>query len=159
MKRYCSSIAVLMVLAVTISCASSGKVEFIQKESQIDVMINGKVVTSYLYKPELTKPILYPVKTLSGIIVNRGYPFEKIKGESDDHPHHTGMFFTYDRINNDGFWNNATTPPQIKHVKVTEMSGGNEKGTLSTVMNWVGISGKTLLEEKRAELSSGDRHK
>jgi hypothetical protein len=56
-----------------------------------------------------------------------------------------GIFFTYDKVNNDGFWNNTTSPPQIKHIKTTKM----ENGQLSTISQWVGKSGKTLLEEKR----------
>ncbi len=81
--------------------------------------------------------------------MNRSFPFKEVEGESRDHPHHTGVFFTYDEVNEENFWGNSTYPPQIKHFKVTEMSGGKERGTLSTVMNWVGADGKTLLEEKR----------
>jgi hypothetical protein len=82
-------------------------------------------------------------------VVNRSFPLAKVEGESEDHPHHVGVFFTYDRVNGDGFWNNATSPPQVKHIKVTRMKGGAGKGKLSTVMHWVGKSGKTLLEERR----------
>jgi hypothetical protein len=125
------------------------KVEFVSGDNKIDVMIRGKHFTSYLYGDELTKPILFPVCTPSGVAVSRSYPFVKVAGESTDHPHHAGIFFTYDEVNDDGFWNNTTSPPQIKHVKVTEMTGGNGKGKLSTVMHWIGKSGQVLLEEKR----------
>ena len=56
-----------------------------------------------------------------------------------------GIFFAYDKVNNDGFWNNRISPPQIKHIKTTKM----ENGQLSTISHWDGNSGKTLLEEKR----------
>ena len=130
------------------------RVKFVRGDDKIDVMIGGEHFTSYRYEETLTKPVLYPVKTPSGIVVNRSFPLAKVEGESDDHPHHVGVFFTYDRVNDDGFWNNATSPPQVKHVKVTKMKGGAGKGRLSTVMHWVGISGRTLLEERRDSMLS-----
>lgn len=124
-------------------------VDFVKSKNQIDVVINDKLFTSYLYSPELTKPILYPVKTPSGLIVNRGYPLKQVAGESTDHPHHVGIFFTYDEVNEDGFWNNTTSPPQIKHLEVKEITPGGTKGTLSTVMQWIDKSGNALLQEDR----------
>jgi hypothetical protein len=156
--KYCTT-----TMALELASQPGPKVEFVKRDDKIDVMVSGKHFTSYLYGGKayekigdnksdrgfLTKPVLYPVRTPSGIAVNRGYPLAKVKGESSDHPHHVGMFFTYDKVNDDGFWNNTFAPPQIKHVKVTEMSSGDGKGTLSTVAHWVGKSGRTLLEEKR----------
>jgi hypothetical protein len=135
-------------------CQVGQRVEFVRGDKKIDVMIGGKHFTSYRYEETLTKPVLYPVKTPSGIVVNRSFPLAKVEGESDDHPHHVGVFFTYDRVNDDGFWNNAIWPPQVKHARVTKMKGGVGKGRLSTVMHWVGKSGKILLEEKRKMLFS-----
>jgi hypothetical protein len=126
-------------------CAMGVDIKFVQDTNKIDILIGGNLFTTYRYGSELTKPILYPVKSPSGIVLTRGFPFEIVPGESNDHPHHTGIFFSYDKVNNDGFWNNTTSPPQIKHIKTTKM----ENGQLSTISHWVGKSGKTLLEEKR----------
>jgi hypothetical protein len=79
-----------------------------------------------------------------------------VGGESEDHPHHVGVFFTYDEVNEDGFWNNTTSPPQIKHVRVVDMEPGLGSGKLSTVMQWVGKSGEGLLEEKREMVFHAD---
>jgi hypothetical protein len=133
------------ILFLTSACAAGADIKFVQDTNKIDILIGGQQFTTYRYGSELTKPILYPVKSPSGIVLTRGFPFETIPGESNDHPHHTGIFFAYDKVNNDGFWNNTTSPPQIKHVKVAKM----ENGQLSTISHWVGKSGKVLLEEKR----------
>jgi hypothetical protein len=63
-----------------------------------------------------------------------------------------GIFFAYDKVNNDGFWNNRTSPPQIKHIKTTKM----ENGQLSTISRWMGKTGNTLLEEKRDMVFSAE---
>jgi len=142
-------------------------VEFIQGKDKIDVMVGGKHFTSYLFGGKsykkigdnkndygfLAKPVLHPVHSPSGIVVNRNYPLGETEGESNDHPHHVGVFFTYGsegEINGDDFWG-QTRPhsSQIKHVKVTEMSGGAGEGKLSTVMNWTGKNGNILLKENR----------
>jgi predicted dehydrogenase len=128
---------------------SNEPVEFVQADDKIDVLVGGKHFTSYLYSGQLTKPILFPVLTPSGIAVNRSYPLKEIRGESRDHPHHVGILFTYDQVNDAGFWNNTTSPPQIKHIKVAQMSPGTGRGTLSTVADWVGKDGQVLLEETR----------
>ena len=134
-----------LILFFVSACAAGADVTFVQDTNKIDILIGGNLFTTYRYGSELTKPILYPVKSPSGVVLTRGFPFEIIPGESNDHPHHTGIFFAYDKVNNDGFWNNTTSPPQIKHIKTTKM----ENGQLSTISHWVGKNGNMLLEEKR----------
>lgn len=148
MKHSTASL-IIGLLAFAGGCQLGPKVEFVKGDRKIDVMVGGEHFTSYRYEDTLTKPVLCPVKTPSGIVVNRSYPLAKVEGESDDHPHHVGVFFTYDRVNDDGFWNNATSPPQVKHIKVAKMKGGASKGKLSTAMHWVSTSGQALLEENR----------
>ena len=160
-----SIITALLVLAA--GCNTGPRVKFVKGDNKIDVMIGQKHFTSYLYggRPYkvlegaskydngfLAKPVLYPVHSPSGIVVNRGYPLVKVEDESPDHPHHVGVFFTYGskgEINGEDFWGNTTDAQQIKHIKVTEITGGAGKGTLSTVMHWINRSGKVLLEENR----------
>ncbi len=147
----------MMVIGMTFS-RSFAKIELVQGKNQIDVMVDGKLFTSYLYLPELTKPILYPLNTPSGILLNRNFPFKEVEGESKDHPHHTGVFFTYDKVNKDGFWNNTKYPPQIKQINITEMKSGEKEATLSALLHWVGKNGKTLLEEKRTMVFSAGKN-
>src|SRR5947209_17510785 len=43
---------------------------------RVDVLIDGKPFTSYIWRDEVKKPVLYPLRTASGVIVTRGYPVE-----------------------------------------------------------------------------------
>ena len=152
------------LLAFVGGCQVGQRVEFVRGDKKIDVMIGGRHFTSYRYGGEhyklvkganksdhgyLAKPVLFPVHTPSGIVVSRGYPLAEVESEEKDHPHHAGIFFTCDEVNGNKFWENTTSSPQVKHIKVTGMKGGAGKGKLSTVMHWIGKSGKTLLEEER----------
>ncbi len=126
-------------------------VEFVKSGDKIYVNIDGKPLTVFRFAHDFDKPILYPVRSPSGIRVTRGYPFMKIEGESDDHPHHTGVYFTYD-IGENKFWaassEDSSTLPRIRHVEIKKMRPG-PKGTISTVAHWVGKSGDVLLKENR----------
>jgi hypothetical protein len=134
-----------VILLLTATCMAGTDVKLVQDANKINILVGGNLFTTYQYGSELTKPILYPINSPSGILLTRHFPFEIVPGESNDHPHHMGIFFAYDKVNNDGFWNNRISPPQIKHIKTTKM----ENGQLSTISHWDSNSGRTLLEEKR----------
>lgn len=142
------TIFLALVSFCTTGSAPAERITFVEKENQIDVMIDGSLFTSYMFVDTLTKPILWPVHSPDGTVLTRAYPFGDVEGEATDHPHHTGIFFTYDKVNDAGFWNNTTSPPQIKHVDVTGMSASGDKATLSVVLHWTDEN-TTLLEEKR----------
>lgn len=140
---------IFFLLLMILFCKSNQIVSFIPKEHQIDIFFNGKLFTTYLFKPELVKPILFPVFSPSGIMVSRGFPLMEIEGESRDHPHHAGIWFACDEVNGNKFWNSSEPPPQIKLMKINKMQGGKVKGMLSTTSNWIGVNGHVLFEENR----------
>lgn len=147
-----SAIFLLVMASLLFASQSFDRVQFRQGKDKIDVIIDGKQVTSYRFGPELLKPCLYPVYSLSGILMTRSYPFKEIKGESHDHKHHTGAFFAYasdGEINGSGFWHSKAMPPQIRHSKVVEMKTGEKSGRLSTGSLWIGQDDMPLLRENR----------
>jgi len=138
--------------------AVAPSVEFVKGDGKIDVVIGGRLFTSYRHGERLTKPVLLPVRTPSGIEVSRRYPLVEMPGGSMDHAHHEGIFFAVDLVNGVKFWNNTDPPPQIRHAEITEMSGGAGEGRLSALAHWVDENGKTLVEENRTMVFSAGRH-
>ncbi len=144
------------VLVLSI-CSLAGKVgatpapvEFVKGENKIDVLISGRLFTSYVYGDDLTKPVLVPVRTPSGIEVNRRHPLVKTQGASSDHEHHVGIFFAVDQVNDVNYWKNTSVPPQIRHVEITQMAGDDGRATLSTLAHWTDDKRQVVLEEKRS---------
>ncbi|MEI6275828.1 MAG: PmoA family protein [Prolixibacteraceae bacterium] len=135
-----------------------GKVSFVDKsdQKQVDVMMDGKLFTSYLWPDNVMKPVLYPVITASGTEVTRGYPLKPRAGERTDHPHHIGIWFNYGDVNKLDFWNNSEAIPAdkkneygtIHHKSIVKKEGGNGQGLLVTTASWDGPDGKQLLAEK-----------
>lgn len=145
-------------LFVTELRAASSVVEFARGDDRIYVTIGGKLFTSYRFGRKLTKPVLVPVRTPSGIEVSRREPLVEIEGGSMDHEHHVGIFFAVDQVNGVNFWRNTSTPPQIRHVEIMQMACDNGKGQLSTVSHWIDNKEQILLEEKRSMVFIADEH-
>jgi len=150
--------AVSIILIVTDLFAAQPKVELVKGQNRIDIVIAGKPFTSYLYGEDLPKPLLFPVRTPSGIEVNRRYPLTEIEGGSMDHEHHIGIFFAVDQVNGINFWKNTKVPPQIKHMEITEMTGGAGTGVLSAVSHWIDNKNQVLLEERRTMVFSAGEY-
>ena len=145
--------ASLILLFYACSSWSEDRVTFVPADDKIDILVDGNEFSSYVIASQylgksVTKPILFPVFSPSGIKMTRSFPYAEVEGESPDHPHHTGIFFTYDDVNGSGFWNNTTYPPQIKHIAVKKLKAG-EQGELSTESQWISKDDVPLLREDR----------
>jgi hypothetical protein len=71
--------SLLLVVAVAISASmAQPKVELVSKpgEKKVDVLIGGKLFTSYIYPDNIKKPVLWPVVTAEGNEVTRQYPLK-----------------------------------------------------------------------------------
>jgi Methane oxygenase PmoA len=119
----------------------------------IVVTIDGKPFTTWQYGAAVAKPFLAPVRSASGKIVTRGFPMEELPGESRDHLHHTGLWFSYDDVNGVKFWENhpSYTKPHMGRivVRASECQEGDRNGTLTATNEWRGPDGKVLLVETR----------
>lgn len=149
MKQIHQGLALILLFLLTAAGQPDGRVAFVEHEDRIDVLIDGSPVTSYRFSCEGLKPCLWPVRTRDGVIVTRGYPLQEVEGENTDHRHHAGVYFTFERVNGNNFWNFHEPPPEIRHVEVLEMDGGDGEGTLSVLKHWIGEDGETLLEEEQ----------
>jgi hypothetical protein len=134
-----------------------------EKNKKVDVFIDGKLFTSYIYPDDLDKPVLYPMYTSRGTVITRGFPRDPRAGERVDHPHHVGLWFNYGDVNGLDFWNNSYAIPasekhkygSIRHTKVVKAEGGKSKGTLTVQTNWVDSKGTVLLTEETTFVFSG----
>jgi hypothetical protein len=132
------------------------KVEFKVKESEqkVDVIIGGKLITSYCWPDNVFKPVLYPVNALSGTEITRGFPLSPREGERNDHLHQVGAWFNYGNVNGFDFWGNGSTGQKnenggvIKYLGIDQAKDGEGEGILVVKASWQDPSGKELLEEK-----------
>src|SRR5213595_3938571 len=137
--------------------APSPQIDVVPRDAQrrVDILVDGKPFTAYIYPTTLKKPTLYPLRTASGTVVTRGWPLEPRPGERVDHPHHVGLWFTYGDVNGLDFWNNSDAIPAarapamgtILHRAVRRAESGVGEGVLEVTAEWVDFQGKPLLRE------------
>lgn len=140
-----------IVLCLALGTCLSAQVRFLPEDVAINV--DGKPFTIFHYGEKNNKPFLAPLRSASGKIVTRGFPMENIPGESRDHLHHTGLWFSYDDVNGVKFWENdpSYNKPNIGRIVVihTETKDGDKSGTMTAAMEWRDPAGKVLLVENR----------
>jgi hypothetical protein len=123
-------------------------------ENKVDVYIDDKLFTSFLYPTTLEKPVLFPINASNGTMITRGFPLKPQPNEPTDHPHHVGLWFNFENVNGLDFWNNSyAIPPEKKHLygwiitdKILQTESG-KKGILSYHANWINQQKKVILEE------------
>ena len=126
-----------------------------EAHQRVDVTIDGKPFTSYVWPSMLKKPVLYPLIAPDGVEVTRGYPLAPREGERTDHPHHAGVWFDYGDVNGFDFWNNseAIKPENrakmgsIHHQQIVSAKGGRDRGELVVESVWTAGSGENILKE------------
>ena len=131
---------------------------------RVDITIDGKPFTSYVYERSQKKPFLHPIRSAKGHVVTRGYPLEPRPGERADHPHHIGLWLNYGDVNGLDFWNNTdAVPPEraakmgtIVHQRVIEAQSGADAGELNVEADWVDSQGAVLLKENTRFVFRGD---
>jgi hypothetical protein len=136
--------------------AQSSKIQLVRDDSKqkVDVMVDGKLFTSYQYPANIEKPFLYPVNAPNGSVITRGFPIEPRKGERIDHPHHIGIWFNHGNVNGLDFWNNSSAIPANRKdeyghivVKSIKQAKSGKKAILEVVSEWDDNKGNTLLVE------------
>ncbi|MBK5295491.1 MAG: PmoA family protein [Acidobacteriia bacterium] len=145
----------LSLLGLGLAAALSAQVKITSHgPSQVAVEIDGKPFTTLFTGPETTKPYLHPLRSASGVIVTRMYPMEKKQGDSTDHIHQRGLWFTHGDVNGLDFWANDPTQQgpkkgRVQLKKLGELKSGKKTGSISATFDWVDADGKLLLTEDR----------
>jgi len=139
-------LAIAYLAAASTAAQSTVQIRPDAAKKQFAVSIGGKPFTTYLYGEEYPdKPFFYPVVSPNGARVNREFPMVKdVPGESNDHPHHQSVFFTYDEVNGIHFWNPDTSGRRIVHREARV--DGN---ALVVLLDWKDKAGSVVLEESK----------
>jgi hypothetical protein len=164
MKIALGLIAMVFVSASCISSTKNNNVEFKQDKDnrKVEVYIEGKHFTSFIYPNDMEKPVLFPILTASGKAITRGYPIEPRAFERTDHPHHVGLWFNFGDVNGLDFWNNSfAIKPENKHkygtIHFKEIVNQDQNASrLVTKSEWVDNENSTLIEEETSFIFSGD---
>lgn len=150
-------ITLLIFTSMLSSFAQSIQLTHNEAQKRVDVTVDGKPFTAYIYPGPtvLKKPVLYPIRSAGGNFITRGWPLDPRPGERTDHPHHVGMWFNYGDVNGHDFWNNSIqvspdskeTFGTIVHTGIKSMKSGKGRAELVVTADWLDKDGKLMLQE------------
>ncbi|WP_321473822.1 PmoA family protein [uncultured Paludibaculum sp.] len=147
----------LLLLALALPLCA--QVKFSQTPGKLEITIDGKPFSTFYAGGDAPKPYLAPLRTADGLIVTRRYPMESVAGETKDHPHHRGLWFTHGDINGIDFWANEPGAKgrhgTIKLDKIESVKGGKSQGSVRATFTWIGDTGTPLLREDRTMIFHG----
>lgn len=135
--------------------AATAQVKITQSSDRISIGIDGQPFTDFFIGADTNKPYLHPLRTASGKMVTRQYPMAAVEGESRDHQHHRGLWFTYGDVNGVDFWANESSYPnrsklgKIRVRKIVDLKNGKKSGVVHVLFDWDDPAGKTILTEDR----------
>ncbi len=160
-------IATLITIVPALVRSAGERIQVVPNDAarRVDVTIDGKPFTSYIYPATIKKPVLYPLCTAKGTLVTRGFPLEPRPGERIDHPHHVGLWFNHGDVNGLDFWNNsdAIEPERVPkmgtivHRRVVQAKSGAEQGELRVESDWLDASGHAIVHETTQFIFRGIR--
>ena len=149
------AIVAAAVVAVPLKAANGVEVKVNEAAKRVDITIDGKPFTSYIWPSTLKKPVLYPLRTAKGTLVTRGFPLDPRKGERVDHSHHVGLWLNHGDVNGLDFWNNsdaikAADAPKmgtIYHRRIVDTKSGATQGELTVETAWMTSDNTQLIKE------------
>ena len=150
-------VAIAAVLAVSgVAGAAEVKVTPDEAKRRVDVAVDGKPFTAYIWPETLKKPVLYPVRSARGTLITRGWPLDPRPGEPVDHPHHVGLWLNYGDADGIDYWGNsdamkAEDRPHlgtIQHRRIVSSKSGQDRGELVVESDWIRPDGTTAIHEK-----------
>ena len=128
---------------------STSNVELAESGNRVDFHIGGELFASYHFGGEYARPFLYPIIGPGGKGVTRGYPMEKVPGETTDHVHHRSVWTAHGDVNGVDNWSEEQGHGRTIHLAFTEKVSGPVFAKMSESNEWVDKDGNKVLDETR----------
>ena len=126
-----------------VNCPS--KAELIQKfySKSVDIMLGGKLFTSYVYDNKFAKPYLGPVYN------KEGESYTRLDLLTKEHPHQRSVFLGIGDVNGIDFWNEPDNMGLQRHLGFENITQGPIFAAFTTENIWSDINENAIMREKR----------
>jgi len=132
----------------------------------VAIEINGQPFSNFYFGTSYAKPFLAPLRSATGQVVTRRFPMERVEGETNDHPHHKGLWIGYGDVNRINFWesepeskpsgDNPKDKGLIRLEKLGEIKSGKKTGSVTATFGWITPQNEQLLEEEQTIVFHAD---
>ena len=125
------------------------EIQLYPEDNRVAVSIDGALFTEYRYGHNVCRPFFYPVLTADGQSLTRSYPMETVKGETQDHYHHRGVYVAHGLVNGFDLWSEAPGHGAMLQRGDPVVGSDGEVATIEGIVDWYGPEGQRVLEERR----------
>jgi hypothetical protein len=157
------------LLFASAALAAGDAVELLRKGDQVDVLIGGRLFTTYYFSFDVAKPYFQPLRSAQGTILTRDFPNgntippEHLKDPSLE-PHQRPMFFGHGNIDGIDFWGEAVFPQYSDDTvfgratfrTLEEIRGGADSGVLRAHFELAAPHGRVIADETQSFIFGGD---
>ena len=122
-------LAILVILSAGYSAVQAAKLNAVKVGSKINVTVDGKFFTSYIFSSDEKYPFFYPVNgPLSGGSVT--------SMRNGEYPHHSSLFFGCDQVNGGNYWQEGLERGRIISVNAEILKEGGDTVIISDECIW-----------------------
>ena len=133
---------IFLVLSICSNLAfSQSKVSATRIGDRIDITINDKFFTSYIFAENNKYPFFYPVNGPSNASVT--------SIRNANYPHHSSLFFGCDKVNGGNYWQEGIERGQITSLKANIVESGGDKVIIENECIWHRIDADAPIKDKR----------
>jgi hypothetical protein len=125
------TILTLLIIATVLIAlpVEAAKITAVKVGSKINVTVNGKYFTSYIFSENEKYPFFYPVNgPVSGSSVT--------SMRNGVYPHHSSLFFGCDRVNGGNYWQEGLERGRIISVNAEILKEGEDTVVISDECIW-----------------------
>ena len=120
---------ILILIILGILPVNAAKINAVRVGSKINVTIDGKYFTSYIFSSDEKYPFFYPVNgPLSGGSVT--------SLRNGEYPHHSSLFFGCDKVNEGNYWQEGLERGRIISVNAEILKEGGDTVVISDECIW-----------------------
>ncbi len=128
MKRIVISVSLILIISGILP-VNAAKINAVRVGSKINVTIDGKYFTSYIFSSDEKYPFFYPVNgPLSGGSVT--------SMRNGEYPHHSSLFFGCDKVNEGNYWQEGLERGRIISVNAEILKEGGDTVVISDECIW-----------------------
>ena len=122
-------VCIISLLLIISSQAKATKISAVKTESRIDVTIDGRFFTSYIFNANEKYPFFFPVNgPMTGSSVT--------SMRNGEYPHHSSLFFGCDMINGGNWWQEGLERGRIISVNAQIVKQGGDTVIITDECIW-----------------------
>jgi hypothetical protein len=116
-------------------------------QDALDVHLFDEHFTTYHYSNDNKKPFLWPVNSVGGVPVTRGFPMADAE-DTDDHVHHRSLYTAYGDLNGVDCWSEGGGSG-FQHTKRVAHGSGDAFGWIRAENVWQNAERNPVIDEER----------